>query len=220
MGLGSRLWMALPEQGVGPNDLQRCLPTSASLWFCEKEHAQGEQVTWSLGWMCWPCLPLLRAADPRRSAWGTGCPGMCRSVMVLHNQKWAANLMQTVFGVVTDVSVRGSIPVQKTAVPEASGDLVADIGASGWNPGLPHWFVLAVLWWVAWLTPCNPMPRGAGRGAFVSQVCIWRLLWKWSKRLARTVWNYSFKIFLGGEGKSFFRFFPLLKCKFTQGIVT
>jgi len=51
--------------------------------------------------------------------------------MVLHNQKWAANLMQTVFGVVTDVSVRGSIPVQKTAVPEASGDLVADIGASG-----------------------------------------------------------------------------------------
>jgi len=35
MVLGNQLSVALPEQGVGAHDLQRCLPTSTSLWFCE-----------------------------------------------------------------------------------------------------------------------------------------------------------------------------------------
>jgi len=34
MVLGSLLWLTLLEQGVGPDDLQGCLPTSAALWFC------------------------------------------------------------------------------------------------------------------------------------------------------------------------------------------
>jgi len=32
MVLGNQLWVALLEQGVGPGDLQRALPTAASLW--------------------------------------------------------------------------------------------------------------------------------------------------------------------------------------------
>lgn len=31
---GPRDQMALPEQGAGPDDFQRCLPISSPLWFC------------------------------------------------------------------------------------------------------------------------------------------------------------------------------------------
>lgn len=44
MGLSNRLWVALLEEGMGLDDLQRSPLTSASLWLCEKEYTQGERV--------------------------------------------------------------------------------------------------------------------------------------------------------------------------------
>jgi len=35
MFLGNWLKVTLPEQGVGPDDLQRCQPISVTLWFCD-----------------------------------------------------------------------------------------------------------------------------------------------------------------------------------------
>jgi len=36
---GKRLWVALLEHGVGPDDLQRLLPTTAALGFCSTDPA-------------------------------------------------------------------------------------------------------------------------------------------------------------------------------------
>lgn len=46
--LGNPLWVALFEQGVGQNGLQRSLPISQSLWWWEKL-SDSPQETWSLG---------------------------------------------------------------------------------------------------------------------------------------------------------------------------
>jgi len=37
MVLGNRLSLSLLKHGVEPDGLQRCLPTSNSLWFCDKD---------------------------------------------------------------------------------------------------------------------------------------------------------------------------------------
>lgn len=37
MVLGNQLWVVLLEQGVGPADLQKSLPTSMLLWLCDQQ---------------------------------------------------------------------------------------------------------------------------------------------------------------------------------------
>lgn len=45
--------------------------------------------------------PLLQAVlSSRRSLRGTVCPGKCRAVMVLHNQKGEESKLQTISGVI------------------------------------------------------------------------------------------------------------------------
>lgn len=69
--------------------------------------------------------------------------------------------------------------------------------------------------WHVWLLPAQ-VPRGAGWSAFMSQVYIWALLWNWSKKLARTLWNYLFKIFFF-EGNLFLPIFSSAKVQVYTG---
>lgn len=145
---------------------------------------------------------------------------VCRTVVVLHNQKWAASLMQT--SNISDFCRRvwGVVPQFRTLLSQRLWWLSCWPGS---HLGKCQACCLSSSWlcygeWHARLLPAQ-VPRGAGQGAFISQVYIWALLWKWSKKLARTVGNYLFKIIFWGRISSSI-FFPLLKWKFTEGIVT
>lgn len=92
-----------------------------------------------------------------------------------------------------------------------------------WSPEVPSDLSQSVVVWEGvysgresdWAGCADYIPS-----AFVLQVCIGALLWKWSKELAKIIWNYLLKVLFFWGGASFLQFLTLLKCKFTQEIDT